>query len=141
MWSLRRRLRGTELCVSSILPFFPSEMTCKRFGDCCDFDLIEERLDHARVLCGFSLTLLAWAIRNALDPKCIERCLKSFNTSTMKYSLKIPVLEGSIVPSLPILCYAVKRNSPEIVRILCKAGADPNATAQPSGLPCYPMRS
>ena len=97
--------------------------------------MIEERLDHARVLHGFSLNVLAWAIQNALDPKCIERWLQTFNGSVMKYSLKIPVLGGSIVPSLPILYFAVERNSPEIVRILCKAGADPNATAQPSGLP------
>ena len=95
----------TELCVSSILPFFPPEMACKRFGDCCDFDLIEERLDHATPLHGFSLNVLACAIQNALDPKCIERCLKTFNASVMKYSLKIPVLGGSIVSSLPILYF------------------------------------
>lgn len=39
---------------------------------------------------------------------------------------------------VPILFFAVERNSPEIVRVLCRAGANPNKRYQPGGLPILP---
>ena len=46
-------------------------------------------------------------------------------------------------PSYPVLYFAVERNSPEIVTILCKAGADPSLRWRPRGLfvPSLPVLS
>ncbi len=38
----------------------------------------------------------------------------------------------------PILFFAVEQNSPDMVRVLCKAGADPGGRAKPSGMPILP---
>lgn len=68
---------------------------------------------------------LAWAIHNGVGEKCIERYLGQHNESEIAEKLCQPVQTSSGATSFPVLYFAAARNSPEIVRILCHAGADP----------------
>lgn len=102
---------------------------------CCQ--LIEEGnyLDHAKNHHVFSLDRLAWSIQRNADPQCIERCLNSFDPEKLKKDINWTVKGRMAMEMFPILFFAVERNSPEIVRVLCKAGANTNKRAQPSALP------
>lgn len=67
---------------------------------------------------------LAWAIQNGASNKCIERYLTQHNISEIADRLCQSVQLGTSF--FPILYFAAQRNSPEIVRILCHAGATPS---------------
>ncbi|KAL8939478.1 MAG: hypothetical protein Q9216_003330 [Gyalolechia sp. 2 TL-2023] len=83
----------------------------------------------------FNLEALAWAIQNGLSNSCLERYLKIWPASRIKRELCQPVGGLFGTKKFPILFFAVERNSPEIIRVLCRAGADPSQRAEPSGLP------
>lgn len=59
---------------------------------------------------------LAWAIQNGVSQTSIERYLIQHNGSKTAKSLCLS----------PILYFAAERNSPHIVRMLCRAGAKPS---------------
>ena len=69
------------------------------------------------------------------DPQCIERYLNTFNPEKLKKDINRTVKGRMAVELFPILFFAVERNSPEIVRLLCKAGADTSKSVKPNGLP------
>lgn len=68
------------------------------------------------------------------DPKAIERYLKAFSPSKVATELgtELEIPPGG--PFYPILYFAVERNSPEIVQVLCDAGAQPNQRMRPLGI-------
>jgi len=81
-------------------------------------------LEHARYHHDFSLQRLAWAIQVLLDPECIKGYLDGYDAIKVKSALAWDRVSANDL-HFPILYFAAERNSPEIVRLLCKAGADP----------------
>ena len=63
--------------------------------------------------------------------------LYSYNNKNIRNALARPLI-GDSLEDYPILCFAVARNSPQIVRLLCKSGADPNSVM---GVEDVPMLS
>ena len=63
-----------------------------------------------------------------MDPKAIETDLNTHEASKVKHDLCcwVQLQLGSQGCQYPILYFAVERNSPQIIRMLCKAGADPS---------------
>jgi len=107
----------------------------ERFNDCCNITQAESFLDHAKDFHAFSLEKLAWAMQHQADVASIERYLNSFDPATVKSQLSSPLKDCTSADVFPILFFAVEQNSPEIVRVLCKAGADPSKGSEPTGLP------
>ena len=110
----------------TILPFFLPKIVREQFKECCYSKGNDAYLDHAKENHDFSLSNLAWAIRNGVGETCIERYLTQYNDSKMADRLCQSVPTNPEVPHVPILYFAAERNSPEIVRILCHAGAKPS---------------
>lgn len=102
---------------------------------CCDISQAEAYLDHARDFHAFSLTRLGWAIQHNAGAAAVERYLSSFDAKQVKSFFSAVVGGRVFMESFPILFFAVEQNSPEIVRVLCKAGADPNQKSLPKGFP------
>ena len=94
----------------------------------------DSSLDHLGECQKFSIDALAWAIQSSLSMSCVERYLKRWNASQIKQDLNKPV-ESHTQKSYPVLFFAVERNCPELVRLLCGAGADPAQRAYPTDLP------
>ena len=115
------------------LPLIPRSRACAE--GCCheysDEELLAHSLEHE-----FSTELLAWAIQ---QPSCsissISTYLKKYSTSRLRSALLTPVKDGPAEDSYPILFFAVERNSPELVSLLCRAGASPHMPAKPSLVP------
>lgn len=91
-------------------------------------------MDHLGECQDFSIEAVGWGIQNGLSPSAISRYLDRWPASRVKHEL-CQTIKGVYRIKHPILFYAVERNSPEIVRILCRAGADPSQPTQPLGLP------
>ncbi len=70
-----------------------------------------------------------------VNPRCIERYIEKFDPVSLHANLSKLVKVDPGGPSFPILYFAVERNSPEILSMLCKAGADPSQRYVPLGLP------
>ncbi len=119
--------------TSSILPLFLPRINPDCSGYCCINDDPDANLDHASRYHGFSLQRLTWAVQHGAEPKCIKRYLQSFSASSIATELGIELKVASGEPSFPILYFAVERNAPEIVRILCDAGAQPDQRMRSSG--------
>lgn len=83
---------------------------------CCWAESNDGYLDHVRESHDFSVYILAWAIQNGVSQQCIKRYLIDHNG---------PKSAQSLCHS-PILYFAAERNSPQIVRMLCRAGAKPS---------------
>lgn len=98
----------------------------EHFDKCCHSKSNDAYLDHAKENHGFSLLNLAWAIQNGVGEKCIERYLTQHNEAVIAERLFESVQTALGAPFFPILYFAAERNSPEIVRILCHAGAEPS---------------
>ena len=92
-------------------------------------------MDHAKDFHDIDTNLIAYAIQEKFDPKIIKRYIQAFPEAIARAALLKPVWRPFDQPGLPILFYAVQQHSPEIVRIMCEAGADPSQRAQPSGMP------
>ena len=120
-----------------ILPFFLPlvSRSCACADDCCHEFLVEGLLDHGMEH-DCSIELLAWAIQ---QPSCsvssIESYMKRYSAAKLRSTLLGLVKGGSAGVSYPILFFAVERNSPELVSLLCRAGASPHIPAKPSLLP------
>lgn len=121
----------------SIMPFFLPNISLEEHYEregCCE-PCLEPRagLEHARLFHDFSLLVLAWAIQNNVDPQSIKTYLDNYDAPTVKSGLCSWVHISGNEWQCPILYFAAEANSPEIVRILCKAGADPNLRILPFG--------
>lgn len=116
--------------LPSMLPITLPSVHADKQGECCDISHAEAYLDHAKDFHVFSAMRLAWAIDNQAGAASIERYLNSLDPDQVRSSLDTLIFGfGSAGDYFPILFFAVKQNSPEIVRILCKAGADPSRTS------------
>lgn len=137
-------LKGTDTQQSpTVLPFLLPRVVREHIEKCCNSKSTDAYLDHAKENHDFSVDDLAWAIQNGVDEKCIERYLTQHNESEIAEKLCKSVQTSLRAPFFPILYYAAERNSPEIVRILCHAGAKPSETIKlddPAifGLPLLP---
>ena len=121
----------------SRLPFILPKIEPNRVDSCCWSHVRDDLLDHAKESHSPSIQLLAYAIQTLLDPLVIKRYIESFSVSDVSAILSQIVANTYLPgpPYIPILFFAVQRNSPELVRTLCKAGARPEERAQPSGMP------
>lgn len=119
----------------SILPFFLPEAHSWHNVSCCTLTKDESSLDHLGECQDFSLEALAWAIQNNLSPSCIERYFQHWPASKTQQELGQTVRTWRGYGRYPILFFAIERNSPEIIRILCRAGADPSQTVVHTRLP------
>lgn len=102
---------------------------------CCSLKADDESLDHAKDYHDFSIVRLAWAIQKGLSIKCIERYLSKYEESSVQFGLGVSLKGPTADRRLPILFFAAERNSPELIRCLCRLGANPDTRADPSGLP------
>ena len=123
------------MAESSILPFLLPKVDLDGWETCCEIVRDKTHLDHAKDFHDFSLSRLAWAIQHKADVECIERYLNHFDPLKVQAELLRMVKGRSVIEWFPILFFAVERNSPEIVRVLCKFGADPSRRALRAGLP------
>ena len=74
-----------------------------------------------------------------VDPRCIERYIETCDPVLLKANIKNLVKGALGGPSFPILYFAAERNSPEILSMLCKAGADPSQRYRPLDLATAPI--
>ena len=102
---------------------------------CCQSLDSDSILSHAMYRHPFSLHRLAWAIQNGANPKTVGSFLDSVELSSSKTELQKPLPAAPGGPFIPILYFTVERNSPEIVRLLCNAGAEPSQRLRPLGIP------
>lgn len=114
----------------SILPFFLPKI---EIGDPAEYGEPCLVLEHKGVFDDFSLLHLAWAIQNGVDPQSIKTYLDQYGVAKVKAGLCTWVHISYDQLQCPILYYAAEANSPEIIRMLCKAGADPNLRCIPFG--------
>lgn len=86
---------------------------------------------------------MSWAIQNGIDAETIKRYLDRFNAETLRSELTGVVKVSLEGPFVPILYFAAERNSPEIVRLLCKSGAPPSKSIRlsPSNESTIPLLS
>lgn len=115
----------------SILPFFPPLILLD--NDPNDLSHPRLELEHKGLFESFSLVHLAWAIQRKVDPQCVKAYLDQYGVAEIKSALCAHVQVPTKHMQCPILFFAAEANSPEIVRILCKAGADPNMRILPFG--------
>ena len=79
------------------------------------------------------MEILAWAIQGGISIPCIERYLNKQSASNLEYQLGVALVTG--LHTYPILYFAVERNAPQLVSILCSLGATTEERATPSDLP------
>lgn len=111
------------------------DIDAERLDSCCYITQAESFLDHAKDFHIFSLERLAWAMQHQAGAASIERYLNSFDPARVKSQLSSTLIKCTSAEVFPVLFFAVEQNSPEIVRVLCKAGADPSKNSEPAGLP------
>ena len=66
-----------------------------------------------------------------VDSRCIERYIETCDPMLLKANIKNLVKAAPGEPFFPILYFAVEGNSPEILSMLCEAGADPSQRYRP----------
>ena len=124
-----------KVCLSDTIPFFPPRIKIETTESCCNATVEDATLDHRADHHAFAIKTLAWAIQNQLSTKCIERYINKFTQSQIRTQMCFGVYAGFGVPNCPILFFAIEQNSPELIRLLCKAGALVGQRATPSDLP------
>ena len=127
----------TRTCIK--LPLFPPLTELPGLHNCCQPSTRDAFIDHARGYHKFSIRVLAWAIQNMVDPRCIERYIETYDPVLLKANIKNLVKGAPGGPSFPILYFAAERNSPEVLSMLCKAGADPSQKYRPLDLATAPI--
>ncbi|KAM0805944.1 P-loop containing nucleoside triphosphate hydrolase protein [Usnea florida] len=129
-----KRVPSTTMQNSNtVLPFFLPRVVREHYDECCQARNNDAYLDHDNENHDFSLHNLAWAIQNGVDEKCIERYLTQQNEAVIAGMLSQPIPTTWGTRFFPILYFAAERNSPQIVRILCQAGADPSQRITKNG--------
>ena len=99
--------------------------------ECSDEELLAHSVDHE-----CSIELLAWAIQQpSHSVSSIETYLRRYSSFRLRSALTTSVESDSAGEIYPILFFAVERNSPPLVSLLCRAGASPHMPARPSLLP------
>ena len=73
-------------------------------------------------------------MQRSADLKTLKTYLGSFDPSTVEKELCADLAVAPGGPLFPILYFAVERNSPAIVQLLCNAGAQPSQRTRPLGL-------
>ena len=126
---------NTSAARDSILPIFLPQAYADKHEKCCKIREAEAYLDHAKDFHSFSLTRLAWGIQHGASAASIERYLNSFENASVRIYLNTAIKGDTYTNFFPILFFAVEQNSPELVRVLCKAGADPSKKAEPWAIP------
>ena len=121
--------------IPSVLPFFLPRVQPWHLNTCCTLINDDSTLDHLGECQDFDIDALVWAIQNDLSVSCVERYLKRWNGPRIKQELSKPVKMRFNNDLYPALFFAVERNCPELVRLLCSAGADPAQQAFPTGMP------
>ena len=118
---------------ATFLPFSLPKIEPERLDKCCYAESNDAYLDHAKENHDFSVQNIAWAIQNDVGEKCIERYMTQHNESEIADRLCQSVQKALGAPFFPILYFAAERNSPEIVRMLCQAGAKPTQSISLDG--------
>ncbi|KAL8712466.1 MAG: hypothetical protein Q9220_003314 [cf. Caloplaca sp. 1 TL-2023] len=116
-------------------PFFLPKARPLYLNLCCALSEDDTTLDHLGGCHDFDIDALAWAIQNGLSPSCISRYIDRWDIPKIEQGLRQPVNKYTIAQTYPILFYAVERNSPELIRLLCHRGVDPNGPGEPENLP------
>ena len=125
----------TKVSRSVSLPFFLPRVKIEATESCCSTVVEDATLDHRADHHAFAVNTLAWAIQNQLSIRCIERYINKFAQSVIKSQICFEMYAGFGLPSCPILFFAIEQNSPELIRLLCKAGAIIGQRTSPSDLP------
>ena len=94
----------------------------------------EQGLDNITRIFPFDNQFLAWGIQSKCSPQSIHRFLESYSPDIVQQKIVSLVSFGSGL-GVPVVFFAIERNSPEIVRMLCDYGAPLTKKAVPSGLP------
>ena len=108
-----------------MLPSLLPRVKLRLPGCCCNKDATAASLEHAKLYHDFCIQRLAWAIQENLDLECIRGYIDGYDASNIKKALAWDRIVIDDEAYFPILYFAAERNSPEIIRLLCKAGADP----------------
>lgn len=117
------------------LPFTLPTVQPGGMSGCCSGYVGDGLLDHAKVFHTANIEMIAYAVQNKVDHKTIKRYLQAFSESDIRKCLLTCVQQNFGQSYIPILFYAVEQNSPELVRLLCEAGARSDQCVQPSGMP------
>ena len=125
----------TKVSQSATLPFFLPKIRIDTTESCCSAVVEDATLEHRADHHSFAVRTIAWAIQNQLSTKCIERYINKFTQYLVASLIRLPVYAGFGAPACSILFFAIEQNSPELIRLLCKAGASVGLRATPSGLP------
>ena len=125
------------MACNSVLPLLLPKVELEATETCSSLTAHDFSLDHAKDHHSFSLHTLAWALQNGLSASCIERYVKNFDAAfvTRRLQETISLMMGKTKISVPILAFAVGRNVSALVRILCDAGALPDSSIMPHGIP------
>ncbi|MDI1486223.1 MAG: hypothetical protein OHK93_005449 [Ramalina farinacea] len=84
--------------------------------------------------------MVAFAIQKGLEISSIQRYISAFPKEIVKLAVaQNSVAHSHVGPWYPTLFFAVERKSPQLIRLLCEAGANPNFRSYPSGITllCY----
>ena len=94
-------------------------------------------MDHLKDFHSFSLHHVAWAAQQGLSVECVERYLNKFDESDVTKALGTLLNVKTEVKDIriPIVSFAIERNCPGMVRLLCRAGASPNDKIKPCQIP------
>lgn len=125
-------------------PFILSEVMPPTVNACCFIEHGEEILDHARECHDFDVQMVVFAIQRGLEINSIQRYISAFPEATVRLAFAQESVNSSHVgPWHPTLFYSIERKSPQLLRMLCEAGADPNCRSYPSRLTllCYIVMS
>lgn len=122
------------------LPFLLPATLPPTVNSCCFIEHGEQILDHARECHDFDVQMVAFAIQKGLEISSIQRYISAFPKEVVKLAIaQNSVAHSHVGPWYPTLFFAVERKSPQLIRILCEAGANPNFRSYPSGITllCY----
>lgn len=134
---LRQALRCKAKTVRHVLPLFMPRIEPTPTYDCCEMLCQESFMDHFKDFHPFSLHHVAWAAQQGLSAECVERYLNKFDEKDVAEALKTPLIVKTEAKNLriPIVVFAIERNSTSLVRLLCRAGASPNDKIKPCKIP------
>ncbi|KAL8823713.1 MAG: hypothetical protein Q9191_005612 [Dirinaria sp. TL-2023a] len=117
------------------LPFILPKIRAKAVDVLDNKEAVDATLDYLKDNSEFSVEILAWAIQNGISVPCIERYVRKEPATSIEYELGVAVETKTLDPGYPILFFAVERNSPKLIKLLCSLGACSKQRALLSKLP------